>query len=91
MTRTAQLRLGAGAEAGRTLTVAGWPFRPLADMRMVANMTGVANLRSRFNRPSDWFIAGRGKPYFPATWEGWTIFLTLLGFPFLAMLLGIGS
>jgi len=58
---------------------------------MVANMIGVAKDRSRFNHPSDWFIAGRGKPYFPVTWEGWTIFLTLLGFPFLAMLLGIGS
>lgn len=54
-------------------------------------MIDMVKTRSRLNHPSAWFVVGRGKPYFPATWEGWTIFLALLGFPFLAMLLGLGS
>jgi len=45
----------------------------------------------RFHHPSEWFVEGRGKPYFPATWEGWTIFLALLGLPFILALIGVGS
>ena len=45
----------------------------------------------RFNHPTEWFVAGRGKPYFPATWEGWTAFLMLLCGPFIAAFFGLGG
>jgi hypothetical protein len=47
--------------------------------------------RLRFNHPGVWFVEGRGKPYFPATWEGWIIFLGLLLGPFIAAALSLGG
>jgi hypothetical protein len=47
--------------------------------------------RVRFNHPSDWFVEGRGKPYFPATWEGWAIFIGLLIGPFIAAAFSLGG
>jgi hypothetical protein len=43
--------------------------------------------RLRVHHPSDWFVKGRGKPYVPATWEGWIIFLGLLSLPFILALI----
>jgi hypothetical protein len=47
--------------------------------------------RLRVHHPSDWFVKGRGKPYVPATWEGWIIFLGLLSLPFILALIEVGQ
>ena len=47
--------------------------------------------RLRFNHPGNWFEEGRGKPYFPATWEGWVIFLGFLLGPFIAAAFSLGG
>lgn len=44
----------------------------------------------RFNHPTEWFTTGRGKSWFPVTWEGWVIFLALLIVPFVLASLGMG-
>ena len=46
--------------------------------------------RLTFHPPREWFVEGRGKPYMPATWEGWLIVLPLIASPLIASLIGFG-
>jgi hypothetical protein len=49
------------------------------------------NHRWRFNHPGDWFVEGLGKTWYPAAWEGWVIFLSILIGPFIAAAFHLGG
>lgn len=39
----------------------------------------------------EWFVETRYTHHFPSTWEGWLVFVVLLGTPWVLLALGVGK